>query len=600
MSDDSILDEYGNYIGQATNNSNDQTAGLRSGNIVEQIGALTERQNRKDLISNTSGRYIARVLRVETVPQHVTSLNTLTDQINVMSESPATNEETRVKIKARISAFHSALPYPTGYEGLPAINEELTEAQKTIHHIIDMHDTFEAQTLGLPTPEVGDIVWCTYGNLYGMQGGVYLGHVTQGTSSSNPDPDDPNDPNPNTRSPDDESPIDTSGRRTISLVQGQGTQDNTGGKTCLEMWRDVPHPSFPLAPGDWRGPFYGLPSGSSPLGRLAVYGKSPAFIRRSSGGEGLPAFSARLTDADGNQTISFQFDAGLRAHLGIDLMAAYGAPVYAVADGVVLKTNNIPWNGEPLDSWWWPRNSGFGKSIVIDHGPLGYVYYAHLDKRQNGCIVEHGQVISAGERIGSVGDTYGSRAENKPLMSTSLPHLHLEWARTSVPHSNPNGPEPWKSGGWRARQRIAEFRGHPSTVEWSNTLDPTYLCVPTGLEGIDIAGRGRAETNYGKFYHHQRIKISPSGAPERGRRPPSSVDSIEDYPQADEYYLYPKPTHLYSGEKKWTDQQGREFLRVRESQISQWREVETSSFEHIANNRPLSARTLRLIRRILG
>jgi len=203
MSDDSILDEYGNYIGQATNNSSEQTAGIRSGNIVEQIGALTERQNRKDLISNTSGRYIARVLRVETVPQHVTSLNTLTDQINVMSESPAANEETRVKIKARISAFHSALPYPTGYESLPAVNEELTEAQKTIHHIIDMHDTFEAQTLGLPTPEVGDIVWCTYGNLYGMQGGVYLGHVTQGTSSSRPDPNDPNDPNPDTSPPED-------------------------------------------------------------------------------------------------------------------------------------------------------------------------------------------------------------------------------------------------------------------------------------------------------------------------------------------------------------------------------------------------------------
>jgi hypothetical protein len=206
MSDDSILDEYGNYIGQATNNSSDQTAGIRSGNIVEQIGALTERQNRKDLISNTSGRYIARVLRVETVPQHVTSLNTLTDQINVMSESPAANEETRVRIKARISAFHSALPYPTGYESLPAVNEELTEGQKTIHHIIDMHDTFEAQTLGLPTPEVGDLVWCTYGNLYGMQGGVYLGHVTQGTSSSVRDPNDPSPPpNPNTPAPADQT-----------------------------------------------------------------------------------------------------------------------------------------------------------------------------------------------------------------------------------------------------------------------------------------------------------------------------------------------------------------------------------------------------------
>jgi len=583
MSDDSILDEYGNYIGQATNNSNNQTAGIRSGNIVEQLGALTERQNRKDLISNTSGRYIARVLRVETVPQHVTSLNTLTDQINVMSESPATNEETRVKIKARISAFHSALPYPTGYESLPAVNEELTEAQKTIHHIIDMHDTFEAQTLGLPTPEVGDIVWCTYGNLYGMQGGVYLGHVTQGTSSSNPDPDDPNNPNPDTPSPaDGEPPIDTSGRRTISLVQGQGTQDNTGGKTCFEMWRDVPHPSFPLAPGDWRGPFYGLPSGSSPLGRLAVYGGSPAFVRRSRGGEGLPQFNANLADADGNQTIPFTFAAGKRTHIGIDLFAVEGSPVYAVADGVVLKTNNKPWNGEPLESWHRGGYSGFGKAIVVDHGPLGYVFYAHLDKGQNGCIVEKGQLISAGERIGTVGTTFG--AGSRDVFAASNAHLHLEWARTSVPHANPNGSQPWRSGGWRARQRIAEFRGHPPTQEWSNTLDPSYLCIPTGLEGIDITGRGRAETNFGPFDLGQRIVISNSSGISGRRFPPRRVDSLEDYPEADRYYLHPKPTHLYTGEKKWTDQQGREFLRIRESQISQWRDVE-NSMERLVSGR---------------
>jgi murein DD-endopeptidase MepM/ murein hydrolase activator NlpD len=84
-------------------------------------------------------------------------------------------------------------------------------------------------------------------------------------------------------------------------------------------------------------------------------------------------------------------------HLGIDLAADKGTPVFATANGKVLSAG---WQG------------ALGNLIVIDHG-FGYqTHYGHLATMR----VRAGQVVKRGEIIGLVGNTGYSTG----------PHLHYE------------------------------------------------------------------------------------------------------------------------------------------------------------------------------
>ena len=84
-------------------------------------------------------------------------------------------------------------------------------------------------------------------------------------------------------------------------------------------------------------------------------------------------------------------------HEGMDFSANTGTEVYATGDGKVVS---VGWE------------SGYGKTIEIDHG-FGYVTrYAHL----NDYRVRRGQRVVRGEVIGEVGNTGKSTG----------PHLHYE------------------------------------------------------------------------------------------------------------------------------------------------------------------------------
>ncbi|HOZ30038.1 MAG TPA: M23 family metallopeptidase [Bacteroidales bacterium] len=88
-------------------------------------------------------------------------------------------------------------------------------------------------------------------------------------------------------------------------------------------------------------------------------------------------------------------------HHGIDMVAPTGTPVYAAGDGTIeeIENNNT--------------NSGYGNSILIDHGVNGLsTRYAHLSKIH----VKKGQKVVRGQLIGEVGSTGLSTA----------PHLHYE------------------------------------------------------------------------------------------------------------------------------------------------------------------------------
>ena len=84
-------------------------------------------------------------------------------------------------------------------------------------------------------------------------------------------------------------------------------------------------------------------------------------------------------------------------HNGIDLRAATGTPVYAVADGVVLEAKDNP--------------TGYGLYVALYHDDFGSLY-AHLSQ----LLVKKGQQVKAGDIVGYSGNTGASTG----------PHLHFE------------------------------------------------------------------------------------------------------------------------------------------------------------------------------
>jgi murein DD-endopeptidase MepM/ murein hydrolase activator NlpD len=87
-----------------------------------------------------------------------------------------------------------------------------------------------------------------------------------------------------------------------------------------------------------------------------------------------------------------------KMHTGIDFAAPIGTPIYATADGKVDEVSI--------------KYSGYGKTIIVDHG-FGYkTRYAHM----HDFAVRQGQSVKRGELIGYVGNTGISTA----------PHLHYE------------------------------------------------------------------------------------------------------------------------------------------------------------------------------
>lgn len=90
-------------------------------------------------------------------------------------------------------------------------------------------------------------------------------------------------------------------------------------------------------------------------------------------------------------------------HMGVDLNAKIGTPVYAINSGLVQKayTDTI-----------------YGKSVIIDHGQGIFSMYLHL----NDILVKEGEAMKKGKIIGRVGDTGYATA----------PHLHLSLKLSGV------------------------------------------------------------------------------------------------------------------------------------------------------------------------
>ncbi|WP_020620094.1 murein hydrolase activator EnvC family protein [Paenibacillus daejeonensis] len=88
-----------------------------------------------------------------------------------------------------------------------------------------------------------------------------------------------------------------------------------------------------------------------------------------------------------------------RMHNGVDFAAPAGTPIYAAESGVVTVAQST---------------SGYGNTVIIDHGGGMWTLYAHI--RNGGIKVKAGQQVKRGEKIAEVGSTGRSTGN----------HLHFE------------------------------------------------------------------------------------------------------------------------------------------------------------------------------
>ena len=107
-------------------------------------------------------------------------------------------------------------------------------------------------------------------------------------------------------------------------------------------------------------------------------------------------------------------------HYGIDLAAPLGTPIYAAADGVVLKAG---------------RESGFGNAIYIQDEDGDVHIYGHMRYYS----VHAGQIVHAGDQIAVVGNEGFSTG----------PHLHYEI------HQGGRDGAPTDPGAWLRARDVA-------------------------------------------------------------------------------------------------------------------------------------------------
>lgn len=105
-------------------------------------------------------------------------------------------------------------------------------------------------------------------------------------------------------------------------------------------------------------------------------------------------------------TEALRSELGLGPHTGIDIANAYGIPVYAFADGTILRTDTI-------------GLGTCGKYVQVTHVEGVSSLYCHLES----VTVRSGDSLKIGQQIGEMGSTGAS----------SGPHLHFQITVNNLP-----------------------------------------------------------------------------------------------------------------------------------------------------------------------
>ena len=91
-------------------------------------------------------------------------------------------------------------------------------------------------------------------------------------------------------------------------------------------------------------------------------------------------------------------------HMGVDLVAALGSPIYAAAAGDVIEAG-------------YKQKGGYGRRVIIQHEGFKTLY-AHLHT----VLVEVGEAVEAGQQLG----TMGGNVEDPYRGASGGTHLHFE------------------------------------------------------------------------------------------------------------------------------------------------------------------------------
>lgn len=157
----------------------------------------------------------------------------------------------------------------------------------------------------------------------------------------------------------------------------------------------APTPDEPIdttPPADTEAPTPQQPSGG---GSSQVGNKLPSFI--------LPVSGSLSKKHDPTMQVYSSTLNDYRCHIGVDIVTAENAPVYAAADGTVSKI----WK-DPM----------MGYSVAVKHSGDCYTIYQNLsDTLPDG--IETGSAVRSGQLIASVGDSAMIELADEP-------HLHFE------------------------------------------------------------------------------------------------------------------------------------------------------------------------------
>ncbi len=151
--------------------------------------------------------------------------------------------------------------------------------------------------------------------------------------------------------------------------------------------------------------------------------------------------------------------------------AAFGAPIHAAADGVVVTAGDRQRDHRARNTWSGfvymllegivrqigGRRFVFGNHVIVDHGDGVYSAYAHL--RRGSLRVHPGDRIKAGQVLAEVGNSG----------NTSEPHLHFQLM--DRPHPGEAAGIPFRWSGITIREDVVAPRyGLPKTGEGEPNL----------------------------------------------------------------------------------------------------------------------------------